>query len=298
MLSELRNLKVYTLIRASYKYNADENQINYHHWHDYYQFVYARKGEGAVIIDGEEVPFSENDAVIIKRNEPHTFRSYTDTVETYEVKFIILDNEHDFLKDAPRYVCHDYDGSIKYAIKQIERESDSVDEFSRDVVSVEMCKIFLLMQRQMNRSKEIADIEAVNDEEIINDELLDKIRKYIDDNIDKNITVKDVSDFVCVEYKYFSHHFALRYGMRLKWYIRRKRLELAKDLIVNTDLSMTSIAEKCGFGTIHYMTRVFKSEENISPTEFRKRFKNIHAVMLDAAPESYYEDGFELTNNI
>ncbi|MBQ2841050.1 MAG: AraC family transcriptional regulator [Oscillospiraceae bacterium] len=287
----LRNLKVYTLIRTTYTLDVKRKSENIiYHWHDYYQFVYTKRGSGEVIIADEVFPVSENDVIIVKRNEPHTFATYGDKLETYEVKFIILDDKADFLKDAPRYFCHDTDGSIKRALKQIESESETFDEFSREVISTEMYKIFLLIQREMSRKREIADIARNHhDDEEVSDELLDKVRAYIDENIDKNITVKDVSDFVCVEYKYFSHHFALRYGMRLKQYIRRKRIELAKELIANTDMNMTAVAERCGFGTIHYMTRVFKNEENLSPTEFRRRFKNVHAVMLDAAPASFYD---------
>lgn len=292
MFDVLQNLKVYTLIRTEY-YTQPEKTKNEFHWHDYYQFVYVRKGSGAVIIGDEVIRVSENDAVIVKRNEPHTFEVYSGKMETYEVKFILLDETKDFLREDVRFFCHDTARSIKHALRQIEYETDDVDEFSRDVISVEMCKILLFMKRELMRRREIADIKAINDEDEVTDELLDKIRTYIDENISRNITVKDVSEFVCVEYKYFSHHFALRYGMRLKQYIRRKRIELAKELIVNTEMNMTAIAESCGFGTIHYMTRVFKSEENISPTEFRRRFKNKYAIMLDSVPASFYKDRVE-----
>ncbi len=292
MFDVLHNLKVYTLIRTEY-YTHPEKKNNEFHWHDYYQFVYVRKGSGAVIIGDEVVRVSENDAVIVKRNEPHTFEVYSGKMETYEVKFILLDEKTDFLREDVRFFCHDTARSIKHSLRQIEYETDDVDEFSRDVISVEMCKILLFMKRELMRRREIADIKAINDDDEVTDELLDKIRRYIDENISQNITVKDVSEFVCVEYKYFSHHFALRYGMRLKQYIRRKRIELAKELIVNTEMNMTAIAETCGFGTIHYMTRVFKAEENISPTEFRRRFKNKYAIMLDSAPASFYKDRVE-----
>lgn len=56
---------------------------------------------------------------------------------------------------------------------------------------------------------------------------------------------------------------------------------------------MTDAAEKCGFGTVRYMSRVFKTEENMLPTEFRMRFRNKYAAMLDKAPASYYESGRE-----
>ncbi len=291
MFKSLRNMKLYTLIRTEYRTKYSENKV--YHWHDYYQFIYVRKGEGVVFVEDEELRVSENDVVIIKRNEPHTFACFGDKLETYEIKFIIMDDERDFLNGEERYFCRDTDGSIKHALRQIERESENVDSFSHDVVTVEMCKILLLMQRQMSRIREIADIRETQDVDEVNDDLLEKVKSFIDNNISENITVKDISDYVCVEYKYFSHHFALRYGMRLKQYIRRKRVELAKEMIVNSDMNMTAIAEKCGFGTIHYMTRVFKNEENLSPTEFRRRFKNSHAVMLDAAPVSYYPGGIE-----
>lgn len=74
MLSALGDIKVYTFIRTTYNKKYEKQNLSVDHWHDFYQLVYARKGNGAVIIDGEELPLSENDVVLIAPGQRHFLR--------------------------------------------------------------------------------------------------------------------------------------------------------------------------------------------------------------------------------
>ncbi len=287
MFEILQELKVYTLIRSSYVAPEDLAGVKLH-WHDCYQFVYARKGKGAIITEKETIMLSENEAVVIRRNEPHALVSCADKFETYEVKFIVCDEEKDLLKTAPRYLCKDELGEISLSLRQLERESDKLDEMSREIVAVELYKILLLMRREQSLSRKEKERVVSGAEEAVGDKLLRKIDAFIEENMSRNITVKDMADHMCIEYKYFSHYFASRYGIRLKQYMTGKQIERAKELIVNTELNMTDIAERCGFGDGRHMARMFKASEKLSPTEFRKLFQTNHAVKLEAEPVSFW----------
>lgn len=288
MFEILQELKVYTLIRSSYVVPEDLAAVKLH-WHDCYQFVYARKGKGSIITEQETITLSENEAVIIRRNEPHALVSCADKFETYEVKFIVCDEEKDLLKDTCRYLCRDELGEISLALRQLERESDKLDELSREIVAVELYKILLLMQRRQKQSVREKKRVSSEAQEAVGDKLLRKIDAFIEENMSRNITVKDVADYVCIEYKYFSHYFASCYGLRLKQYITGKQVAKAKELIVNTDLNMAAIAERCGFGDSRYLARMFKACEKLSPTEYRKLFQTNHAVKLEAEPASFWD---------
>lgn len=48
------------------------------------------------------------------------------------------------------------------------------------------------------------------------------------------------------------------------------RMQLAKQLLLETNLSVTQIAEKCGYGDLYYFSNAFRHHTGISPSAFRK----------------------------
>ncbi len=65
-----------------------------------------------------------------------------------------------------------------------------------------------------------------------------------------------------------------QFGCNFKTYINRLRINESKRLLVETELNMGEIAYKIGFNNQSHFNRVFKSELQISPTEYRDKHKN------------------------
>lgn len=288
MTGILPYLKVYTFIRTSYIPTGESGERVNQHWHKFYQLVYIRRGTGSVVVDGVFYPVTEGDTLLIRVDEPHSFLCSEEKLDTYEIKFNILSEEQDVLRNAPRYFCRDNDGSIKRSLKQIEQESDSMDPRSADIIALELCKVLLLMEREISGAREeLPAAPAPISEE--DDALLKKVDAYIAQNLRRNFTIRDLSNHLYMEYSYLSRLFSAKYGVRLKQYITQKRLLSAKEMITGTNLTMTEIAEQCGFETLYRLERIFKKEEGISPTEYRSRFRNKYTVMFEKNPETYYQ---------
>ena len=117
------------------------------------------------------------------------------------------------------------------------------------------------------------------------DDLLVRIRGYIDRHVSEGTTISDLSREFCIEYKYLSRLFSKRYGIHLKRYINRRRIEHANDLIANTDMNMSQIAEKSGFSALHHMERAYRDLLGVSPSKYRHNFKHSYAVNFDAFPD-------------
>jgi len=66
----------------------------------------------------------------------------------------------------------------------------------------------------------------------------------------------------------FQRHFACP----PRSYLRRARLRKARDLMVASSLTLSEIAGIVGFGTVHSLSRAFRAEEGLSPTEYRRCF--------------------------
>ena len=56
-------------------------------------------------------------------------------------------------------------------------------------------------------------------------------------------------------------------------YIRHVRLELARDMLKNTDLNISQIVYSIGFSSRSYFSKIFKEKYGISPNYFKKNLK-------------------------
>lgn len=70
---------------------------------------------------------------------------------------------------------------------------------------------------------------------------------------------------------YISHIFKAKTGLTLKSYCNRLKINDAKELLKNTELSVTDIAYTTGFGNLSYFISTFKSEVGCTPLAYRKR---------------------------
>ena len=97
--------------------------------------------------------------------------------------------------------------------------------------------------------------------------------QFIRDNIHKHITVSDVLQEVPVNRRYLERKFWTLMGRTPLQEIRRVRLELAKHLLLETDLSMPNIARRSGFRDAGRMACVFHQITGLTPTRFRRQFR-------------------------
>lgn len=68
---------------------------------------------------------------------------------------------------------------------------------------------------------------------------------------------------------YFRRLFREVYGLSPKQYIARARLRQACALLENTDTPIAAIGESVGFDSPYHFSRAFRSQEGVSPSEYR-----------------------------
>ena len=103
--------------------------------------------------------------------------------------------------------------------------------------------------------------------------LLKEARGFISDNYDKNITVEDVADSVCLSSSYLSHLFREKLNCTVNNYITRVRIEKSIELMSMRELSIQEISEKVGFNSQSYFTKIFKRYIGVTPVIYRNKFK-------------------------
>ena len=105
----------------------------------------------------------------------------------------------------------------------------------------------------------------------INFEAAAAAKKFINENYALPISLKDIANAASLSPNYFHTVFKATCNMTPHDYLINRRILAAKEMMWNTDNSISEIAEKCGFGNQQYFSQVFKQQLGISPGQYRKK---------------------------
>ncbi len=95
-------------------------------------------------------------------------------------------------------------------------------------------------------------------------------KDYIEKCYHKGISLEDVSREVDISPYYFSKLFKEKTGEKFIDYLTNIRIEKAKELLMDKELSMKEICIKVGYGDPNYFSRIFKKCEGKTPTDYRE----------------------------
>lgn len=101
-------------------------------------------------------------------------------------------------------------------------------------------------------------------------EMGSQINKYIEDNLDNEITIKDLCDEFHVARGTLFAIFKLEFNDTIGKFILKKRIEKAQTLLATTETSINDIAVAAGFSDHNYFTRIFKKKTGLTPVQYRK----------------------------
>lgn len=103
----------------------------------------------------------------------------------------------------------------------------------------------------------------------IEDKAFEKAIEYIKQNFVKNISYKSLGRQLNYNIKYFKRIFEERTGQHIDDYIARIRIDKAKELILETNLTDDLIALKIGYDDVNVFRHTFKKLEGILAGDFR-----------------------------
>lgn len=112
------------------------------------------------------------------------------------------------------------------------------------------------------------DAFGVNQE---NDTLVDCILTFIEFNLEKQFTIEWLSRTYSTNRTTLMADFKRVTGKTINEFVLDKRIDLSKQILAFTNISIEELALKCGFSSQSYFTRAFKKKTGLSPMQFRKK---------------------------
>jgi len=99
---------------------------------------------------------------------------------------------------------------------------------------------------------------------------VDKVKKYIQLNLDKKLTREEIASYVYLNPDYLDRVFKKETGVSVARFIIQERLAKAKELLEKTDISINTIAENVGYPNAANFSSMFKKMTGVNPVDYRK----------------------------
>lgn len=210
------------------------------------------KGEVIYTVNGKRIPLHSGDGVFIQNG---SFRQRTPIKSADYVSFNF---SSDFPCNLPTFI----NGCASDVVCEIINAFDSIHQYTSNLEDKRFSLLLecLLKQIEVQRTIELEP------------PLVSKIKNYVRLNLDKKISLTGVSEQLHYSVSHLEMIFKQTTSLSITAYIIKKRIEKAKQLLIEQVLTLTEVAEAVGFTDYNYFSRIFKKEVGTSPLTFRKSY--------------------------
>lgn len=98
-----------------------------------------------------------------------------------------------------------------------------------------------------------------------------QVRAFVRENLDQEITLRELAKFVGISESSFSRRFKSSMGITPYQYVIQERLDAAKHFLLHKDMSLAHIASATGFSSQSHFTTVFKKATKLTPLQYRRQ---------------------------
>ncbi len=230
------------------------------------QIIYGVEGEGRLNVDGRTYEIGPGICFYLPAGVPH---DYWPTGDHWETSWLCFDGLHlketlegmglqkacvTTLPDPTRFDALFHNIFTELRTDAINGQLRASPYVYRIVAEF----ILLRREQQTQQSQRTSKLKPVLD--------------YIDVHLDKVITLEELSDLVSLTPQHFCRVFKEGVGERPFQYILKRRIQVAKRLLLETNERISDIGKKVGMENSSYFCYNFKRLEEMTPSEFRSMY--------------------------
>lgn len=250
------------------------------HWHEEFEIICIMDGKLTVQVHSEKYECSQGDLVLIPPGAVHQIQQCgSDTCFYFNIlfKFSLLEpDEESYMYKKYFLPLLNENGIEHYIPENSALGNELLPVVNHLIVNREKkynnqelvikAKLFLLIEKIQGAIKN--DFPNVKDSSSIS-RLKPLIRK-IDENYGEDISIADAADICAMSETYFMKFFKKMTGMTFVEYLKNVRLEKALLMLKSSPMSVSQIAEQCGFHNFSYFIRSFKKHFGVTPKQIQK----------------------------
>ncbi|MBD2872483.1 response regulator transcription factor [Paenibacillus arenilitoris] len=175
-------------------------------------------------------------------------------------------NYEDYAREAFYTIC----GSFQFAAhKSGKRLNDVLGELSRKMIEGHIMLDMESFKKWVFDCLEQFKLHFQNENHFHYVGIVDKIHTFIEHNLNKDLSLKCISDEIGLHPAYISKIYKQETGENLSEYLLKYRMELSANLLRHSKEKVYVIGAKVGYQTPHYFNKVFVKYYGMTPQQYR-----------------------------
>lgn len=263
------------------------------HVHSFYQLLLTMGGNGYITVAGNIYSTERGQLLLIPPSVPHavmrTDASEKSPPKAIDVKFSVPDRELSAeLQKLPLCVTPSNFEYYQVKLENLIGEAQGRELYSGDAVNLSFTVLLISLIRSCHGDRPDLREEAERTETLqvrLKGVDVSQLLQFINQNFNRIISLEDLSNFAHVNKTTLIFIFRQFYSTTPIKYINDLRMRKAKDLLRNSDISISEISELVGFQSIHYFSRSFKEREGCSPLVYRREHQESQFITLSEAAQ-------------
>lgn len=257
-----------------------------------HSFIYIKSGRGTITIDDINYKAGEGSLFYVPPDISHRFVSdhtipmthasiYFDFVlpaierQINFTLFCFADETFDAARCTDQ-VAWEEDLKLETHV-MLPRHAEWIGPFFEIIDRIESAELGLKLEtRSLFGQFFVAHLRYVASSHKLTDPRIRKLIHLMKEGQLPHCSVSELAERIGVSTAYFFELFHKETGQSPMAYWQRCRLEFACKILRESNDSITSIAERCGFSSIHYFTRQFNQTLGESPSRYRARLREYH----------------------
>lgn len=247
--------------------------------HDFWELIYVDDGEISIRYGEERCRLERGEVFFHKPNEFHD---------------VECDGRHAAKIFITSFECHS--AAMDFFVEKAVRLGDGMCELIRDILdeaelcfsnrapltynpdapvgSQQMlrCYLEMLLIRIMRQAEGEASRERIffTSREKMLDRMAHDVAEYLEKRACEVLTLDEICEHFHFSKSHLCHIFKAQMGCGIKQYLIRLRIDRAKELLCESDMTVGEIAGRLAFESPQHFARIFKRAEGVTPSEYRR----------------------------
>lgn len=281
---KIENLLVVNKIITIHYLEPDKNYVAPTESHDFWELVYVQKGRLICHADSEIVTLNEGEVLFHKPNEIHSLRcDGMHAPNIVVISFECISEAIHFFENRKMTVDKSLIHFI-FAIIEEGKKTFNLPHFQPELKKMQLLPsptlggqqliknyLELLLINLMRGESESDNSQAIflykdNYEEFISKHVIEYMRQHIDENL----SVDKICATLHYNRSYIFKQFKKTTGNSIMAYFNKMKIDKAKQLLRESEMSVTAISELLSFESPNYFSKLFKKVTGYTPSTYRK----------------------------
>ncbi len=179
---------------------------------------------------------------------------------------VIVEADQIYVRDGAIYTSAGVTAGMDLALALVE------EDFGRGVALKVAREFVMFLKRPGGQTQFSAHLEMQTAERSV----IRDIQTWILENLNQELTVELLAAHTGMSIRNFARMFKQETQITPADYVESLRIDAARRMLEDTENPLKRVADRCGFGGPNALRRTFLRRLGVTPTDYRRRFRESH----------------------